>query len=125
LPQELRTEHHRIVHVPAERGDAGVLDTMLASGFDPNVKDDDGVTALHRAAMAGRAESVRVLLEHGAAVNALDDMFAATPLLWAAQGWHEYAPPGADHPAAARLLVAAGSSLEWVPPEKAPHPEST
>jgi len=125
LPDELRTEHHRIVHVPAERGDANVLDTMLACGFDPNVKDHEGVTALHRAAMAGRAESVRVLLAHGADVNGHDDMFAATPLLWAAHGWSEHAPPGADHPAVARLLISAGSSLEWVPPEKAPHPEST
>ncbi|HEX6998384.1 MAG TPA: ankyrin repeat domain-containing protein [Gammaproteobacteria bacterium] len=125
LPGELRTEHHRIVHVLAERGDAGVLETMLACGFDPNVKDAEGVTALHRAAMAGRAGSVRALLEHGAAVNALDDTFAATPLLWAAQGWSEHAPPGADHPAVARLLIEAGSSLEWAPPEKAPHREST
>lgn len=125
LPDELRTEHHRIVHVPAERGDANVLDSMLACGFDPNVKDHEGVTALHRAAMAGRAESVRVLLAHGADVNGHDDMFAATPLLWAAHGWSEHAPPGADHPAVARLLISAGSSLEWVPPEKAPHPEST
>ena len=125
LPHELRAEHHRIVHVPAERGDANVVDTMLACGFDPNVKDHEGVTALHRAAMAGRAESVRVLLEHGADVNGYDHMFAATPLLWAAHGWSEHAPPEADHPAVARLLISAGSSLEWVPPEKAPHPEST
>jgi hypothetical protein len=25
----------------------------------------------------------------------------------------------------ARLLIAAGSSLEWIPPEKAPDPEGT
>jgi hypothetical protein len=50
LRGELRTEHHLMMHVPAERGDATVLETMLACGFDANVKDQEGVTALHRAA---------------------------------------------------------------------------
>ena len=35
------------------------------------------MTALHRAAMAGHADAVRVLLKFGADVNALDGMFAA------------------------------------------------
>jgi ankyrin repeat protein len=125
LRGELRAEHHLMIHVFAERGDATVLDTMLACGFDANAKDSDGVTALHRAAMAGRAEAVRVLLAHGASVHALDGMFSATPLVWAAQGWSEGSPKGADHPSVARLLLAAGSSREWIPPDKAPHPEHT
>jgi ankyrin repeat protein len=125
LRSQLRKEHHLMLMVPAERGDGAVLSTMLACGFDPGVKDHDGVTPLHQAAMHGRVEAVRVLLEHGAPVNALDGMFSATPLLWATQGWSDGWPNGADHPGAARLLIAAGSSLEWLPPEKAPHPEST
>src|SRR4029450_3513220 len=48
LRGELRDEHHLMIHVPAERGDAVVLETMLACGFDANVKDSEGVTALHR-----------------------------------------------------------------------------
>jgi len=125
LRAELRAEHHLMLHVPAERGDAAVLETMLACGFDPNVKDSDGVTALHRAAMAGRAEAVRVLLAHGASVNALDGMFAATPLVWATQGGSHASHMRADYLAVARLLIAAGSPLEWIPPEKAPNPEHT
>ena len=42
--QRAAREHHLMMHVPAERGDAKVLDAMLACGFDPNVKDSDGVT---------------------------------------------------------------------------------
>jgi ankyrin repeat protein len=123
---ELRVEHHLMMHVPAERGDSKVLETMLECGFDPNVKDADGVTALHRAAMAGRADAVRVLLGHGASMNALDGMFAATPLVWACEGWsHGPRQAGADHVAVARLLLAAGSPREWMPPEKAPDPEGT
>jgi ankyrin repeat protein len=125
LRSQLRSEHHLMMQVPAERGDAAILETMLSCGFDPNVKDQDGVMALHRAAMAGRAEAVRVLLAHAASVNALDGMFAASPLLWAAEGWSHNCDPSADYVAVARHLIAAGSPLEWIPPDKAPHPEST
>ncbi len=124
LRGELRAEHHLMMHVPAERGDSKVLETMLECGFDPNVKDADGVTALHRAAMAGHADAVRALLAYGASVNALDGMFAATPLVWATEG-RKHASAGADHVAVARLLLAAGSPREWMPPEKAPDPEGT
>ena len=125
LRNELRREHHLMMHGPADRGNVAVLETMLASGFDPNVKDKDGVTALHRAAMAGRAEAVHVLLAHGASVNVLDGMFSATPLVWAVEGWSHGSRAGADHVSVARLLIAAGCSLEWKAPEKAPDPEGT
>jgi ankyrin repeat protein len=124
LRNQLRREHHLMMHVPAERGDAHVLDAMLACGFDPNVKDTDGVTALHRAAMAGHKDAARVLIAHGAAVNALDGMFSGTPLLWAAEGW-SHGSDGADFVEVARVLIAAGSSREWNAPEKAPDPEGT
>jgi ankyrin repeat protein len=125
LRDQLHPEHHLMMHVPAERGDSRVLKTMLDGGFDPNAKDAQGVTALHRAAMAGRADAVRVLLAHGALVNALDGMFAATPLVWTCEGWSHGPQPGADHLMVARLLLAAGSLREWTPPEKAPDPEGT
>jgi ankyrin repeat protein len=115
------------MHVPAERGDGAVLDTMLACGFDPNVKDHDGVTALHRAAMRGRMDAVRVLLAGGAAVNALDGMFSGSPLVWASHGWRNnpHQKAGVDYLGVARQLIAAGSSLVWMAPEKAPDPEAT
>ena len=125
LRNELRAEHHLMMVVPAERGDAAVLETMLACGFDPNVKDHDGVTALHRAAMGGRVDGARALIAGGANVNALDGMFAGTPLLWAAEGWSHNSGPRADYLGVARQLIAAGSSREWLAPEKAPDPEST
>jgi ankyrin repeat protein len=101
---------------------------MLACGFDPNVKDGEGVTTLHRAARAGRAEAVRVLLLHGASVNALDGFVRGTPLLWAADGWRRGdsgygGDSNIDYVGVARQLIAAGSSLEWQAPENAPDPE--
>ncbi len=125
LRAELRAEDHLLMHVPAERGDAKVLETMLTCGFDPGVKDKDGVTPLHRAAMLGHADAVRVLLAHRAPVNALDGMFGAMPLVWAAQGWAHAPPAGRDYLSVARQLIAAGSALEWNPPAKAPDPERT
>ena len=124
LRDELRPEHHVMMHRPAEAGEAKVLETMLACGFDRNARDKDNVTPLHRAAMGGHPDAVRVLLKFGADVNAHDGMFAATPLVWAVEG-RGHAQPGADHVAVARELIAAGSSLEWTPPKDAPSPERT
>jgi ankyrin repeat protein len=125
LRTELAPEHHLMLHRPSESGQVDVLETMLACGFDPRSKDKDGVTALHRAAMAGRAEAVRVLLSFGAPVDSLDGMFAASPLVWAVEGWRNEKQAGSDHVAVARLLIAAGCPTDWAPPESAPFPEGT
>ena len=124
LIAELRPEHHLMLQRPAESGHSAALATMLACGFDPNVRDKDNVTSLHRASMGGWVEAVRVLLEGGADVNALDGMFAAPPIVWAVEG-RTHARPGADHVAVARVLIAAGSPVTWTPPAGAPDPERT
>lgn len=125
LRNELCPEHHLMTHGAAGHRNVAALETMLACGFDPNAKDKDQVTPLHRAAMAGRVEAVRVLLSHGASVNNLDGMFSASPLVWAVEGWSHGSKEGADHIGVAKLLLAAGCSTEWQPPEKAPDPEGT
>jgi hypothetical protein len=125
LRTELRPEHHLMLHRPAESGNAAVLDTMLACGFDTDARDKDRVTPLHRAAMGGHADAVRVLLTYGADVNAKDGMFSAAPIVWAVEGRSSANHPGANHVEVARRLIAAGSSIEWTPPEGAPAPERT
>lgn len=121
---ELRAEHHRMLDRPAERGEVAALETMLTRGFDPGVGDKDQVTPLHRAAMAGQVEAARVLIAHGAPLDALDGMFAATPLVWAVEG-RRHGADGADHVGVARVLISAGSPLDWTPPEGAPDVEGT
>jgi hypothetical protein len=125
LRSELRPEHHVMLHRPAESGDAAVLETMLSCGFQTEARDKDNVTPLHRAAMGGHVDAVRVLLQHGADVNARDGMFAAPPLVWAVEGRSNSRDPNADFVGVARLLIAAGSPLDWPPPEGAPGPERT
>jgi len=125
LRTELRPEHHLMLQRPAESGNAKVLETMLACGFDVEAKDKDKFTPLHRAAMGGHVEAVRVLLAHGADVNAVDGTFAASPLVCAVEGRSHSRHPGADFVGVARLLIAAGSPLEWTPPDGAPGPERT
>jgi hypothetical protein len=124
LKSELTLTHHLMLHRPAESGRIDVLETMLTCGFDPRAKDKDGVTALHRAAMSGRPDAVRVLLDHGAPVDALDGMFDAPPIVWAVEG-SRHKGAGADHVAVARALLARGSPVNWTPPEAAPSPEGT
>jgi ankyrin repeat protein len=125
LRSGLGPEHHQMLHRPAESGNAAVLETMLGCGFNPEAKDKDNVTPLHRAAMGGHVEAVRVLLRHGADVNAADGMFSASPLVWAVEGRGSGKRRGADHVGVARLLIAAGSPLDWAPPPGAPGPERT
>lgn len=106
-------EHYAAFYRAAERNDVVALELLLACGFDPNRPDESiGKTALHAAAMEGRPDAVRVLLAHGASVEARDREFKATPLFWAAEG-SRMSPAGGDHAAVGKLLLAAGSSVEW------------
>jgi ankyrin repeat protein len=52
-----------------ERGDAGTLEQLLAGGADPDARDRHGQTSLMRAAHAGQAEVVALLIRHGAALD--------------------------------------------------------
>jgi hypothetical protein len=65
-------------------GDTSRVRELLAS--DPELvraKDEEGATALHYAAEMAHRDLVRLLLEGGAAINARDDRFGATPTGWA------------------------------------------
>ncbi|MEO7273238.1 MAG: ankyrin repeat domain-containing protein, partial [Vicinamibacterales bacterium] len=125
LPSQLGPAHHLMLHRPAESGNAPVLDTMLTCGFEPDARDKDRVVPLHRAAMGGHVDAVRVLLRHGADVTAVDGMFSASPLVWAVEGRSHSRDARSDYPEVARLLAAAGCPLGWTPPAGSPSPERT
>jgi ankyrin repeat protein len=107
-------EHYAALYRAAERDDANALETMLSCGFDANRGDDEiGKTALHVAAMEGWSGAVRVLLAHGASVSVRDREFHAQPLVWAADGSRNRNGDGRDYATVARLLLDAGSPVEW------------
>jgi len=113
LRHEIGPEHYGAFYRAAERNDMPALEAMLACGFDPNRGDESiGKTALHVAAMEGWPDAVRVLLAHGASVTVRDREFKAQPLIWAAEGART-SRNGRNHADVGRLLLEAGSPVEW------------
>jgi ankyrin repeat protein len=113
LRNELEPEHYAAFYRAAERNDVAALEAMLSTGFDPNRPDESiGKTALHVAAMEGWPDAARLLLAHGASVAVRDREFNGPPLIWAAEG-SRTSRPGRDHAAVGRLLLEAGSPVEW------------
>lgn len=113
LRGEIGPEHYDALYRAAERNDIPALDALLACGFDPDRGDESiGMNALHKAAMAGWPDAVRVLLAYGASVTGRDREFQATPLVCAAEGSRR-PRPGSDHAAVGRILLDAGSPADW------------
>lgn len=117
LLEQLGPEHYAGLYRAAEIGDTKAVETMLACGFEPNHGDEEmGKTPLHEAAHKGRADVVRVLLAHGASVSVRDREFHGHPLVWAADGLRTRGEgDGREFGEVARLLLAAGSPVEWEP----------
>ena len=63
----------------ATRGNTKLIKRLLADGMDVDVTDDEGLTALYRAAHNDQKEAVSLLLSNGANVN-IRDKFGNTPL---------------------------------------------
>jgi ankyrin repeat protein len=66
---------------------------------------------LHWAAYGGHPSTVRLLLKHGAAVDARDRSYNTTPLGWAIHHWHEN-PQHGDFRGAADVLLRAGAIVD-------------
>lgn len=65
------TDFGTALGIAARNNHAGIVAALLAAGADPNLPGgEDGTMPLHHAAERGAIESARVLLDHGADVNA-------------------------------------------------------
>jgi ankyrin repeat protein len=102
----------------AERGNIASVALMLELGFPINTSregtDEDGATALHAASWAGSAETVALLLQHGADLTARDTHWNGHALDWALVGSGE-APDVAPEPDWVRtvtLLLGAGAPTD-------------
>jgi hypothetical protein len=83
---ELKASHPALVLELLTAGDGAGLARALGHGFDVNAAADIGGstrTPLHHAAAAGDLATMRLLVEHGADLAAVDPEYHATPLGWA------------------------------------------
>jgi ankyrin repeat protein len=94
---------------------AGRFDTVLAciaAGLSVNAKDENGATALHYAALHGRAEVARTLLRAGADHRIRDREHRSTPLGWACFGADHVRTVDGDYAGTVRALLGAGAELK-------------
>jgi ankyrin repeat protein len=97
----------------AETGNLAALTLMLDLGFGVGAHGgENGGTALHAAAYAGRADAVRLLLHRGADVDARDESWDSHPLVWAAIGSSEQHDLNShpDWASAVQVLLEAGAN---------------
>lgn len=88
----------------ARQGDNTTVAKFLAAGLDVNLidkRDDERSTILMVAAMAGKTDTVKLLLDHGAAINAKTKK-GRTALTWAS--WRGMTDT-------VRVLLAAGADI--------------
>jgi ankyrin repeat protein len=101
----------------AETSNTAAVALMLDLGFATGARGgDDGGTALHAAAYAGSAETVRLLLDRSAAIDARDSTWNDTPMGWAIVGSGERptTSPDPDWIATVRTLIEAGASTAGI-----------
>ena len=84
-------------------GDAAIIEALIKGGADPNEKHPLGRTPLMEASRTGNVDAMKVLLDHGADVNAKETLRGTTPLMWAADEGH--AP-------AIKLLIERGADIK-------------
>ena len=81
----------------------------VAAGFPVNTTDHMDATALHYAAIEGRASLVRTLLAAGARIDLRDNEHSSTPLGWATFGADHVAKAGGDYEGVVLALLEAGA----------------
>jgi ankyrin repeat protein len=99
----------RLLPEAAAAARIAVVDACIAAGFPVDSSDELGATALHHAAIQGRARIVHELLQRGADHSIRDREHGATPLGWACFGVDHVARPDGDYEEVVRLLLAAGA----------------
>lgn len=93
-----------------------LLDQGVSAGAR-NPEKKDGNTALHIAAYQGLVQLVELLLQRGAPVNVIDNMYGTPPLVWALHAWlAERRKNEQDYREVVRMLVNAGAEVkaQWI-----------
>lgn len=85
-----------------QNGNAYLVEQLLKSGADPNSAVAENETALMTAARAGALDAAKILLDHGAQIDARENWHGETALMFAA---------AENHPEMVRLLIEHGADL--------------
>jgi ankyrin repeat protein len=95
----------------AAAGRSDVVSACLSAGFPVGMPDESGATALHNAALRGRAAIARELLRAGADHRIHDPEHHGSPLGWASFGADIGFEPSGDYEGTADALLQAGARL--------------
>ena len=98
-----RQELNRALGMAAARGDIASARQALATGADPDYRDEKGRRPIDYAASGAHRDVVNLLAEKGSDVNARDGHFRYTPLMLAATN---------GHAGTVRLLVEKGARID-------------
>jgi ankyrin repeat protein len=90
------------LYLAALNGNGSLIEKLVKAGADANAVATEGETALMTAARSGRVDAAKVLLAHGATVDAREQWRGQTALMWAA---------AEGHPAMIRELAAHGADV--------------
>ena len=104
------------ISLAAIRSITPIIERLLDAGADSNVAMPTGETPLMQAARNGNADTVKVLLAHGASVDAKETTQHQTALMWAAVE---------GNVAAIKTLIEGGANIDAHSKMRAPRPPRT
>lgn len=78
-PDDVESEKGFTPLLAATNGHTAIVRVLLEHGANPNLRNFDGVTALHNAVFEKQVEVVKLLIEHGAD-PAIQDRLGNTPV---------------------------------------------
>ncbi len=93
------------LYLACENANPAMIERLLKAGADPNAVSTEGETALMTVARTGVVEAAKVLLDHGAKVDAREEWHGQTALMWAVDE---------QHPAMVKELIAHGADVNAV-----------
>jgi uncharacterized protein len=93
------------LYLACQNANPAMIERLLKAGADPNAVSTEGETALMTVARTGVVEAAKVLLDHGAKVDAREEWHGQTALMWAVDE---------KHPAMVKELIAHGADVNAV-----------
>ena len=109
LMSEMGAADRLLLPEASAEGRTATVIAYVAAGFPIDTVDGFGATALHHAAIHGRATLVRGLLDAGADTRLRDNEHTSTPLGWALFGADYVADPDGDYEGSVQALLEAGA----------------